>query len=38
MDFDPPNPSSDLGKLLLSSDRMEVMIQMAEAGRRRRRQ
>ena len=33
MDFDPLNPSSDLGKLLLSSDRMEVMIQMAEAGR-----
>ena len=33
IDFEPLTPSSALGQLLLSGDRMEVMIQMAEAGR-----
>ncbi len=33
IDFDPLSPTSELGKLLLSSNRMEVMIKMAEAGR-----
>jgi uncharacterized protein with von Willebrand factor type A (vWA) domain len=32
-DFAPLLPASDLGKLLLSGDRMETMIRMAEAGR-----
>ncbi len=33
IDFDPLAPSSELGKLLLSENRMELMIKMAEAGR-----
>ena len=33
IDFEPLNPTSVLGQLLLSGNRMEVMIQMAEAGR-----
>jgi uncharacterized protein with von Willebrand factor type A (vWA) domain len=33
LDFDPLEAQSELGKLLLSGDRMEVMIKMAEAGR-----
>ena len=33
IDFDPLDPSSELGQLLLSGDRMEVMIRMSEAGR-----
>ena len=33
IDFEPLEPTSDLGKLLLSGNRMEVLIQMAEAGR-----
>ncbi len=33
IDFEPLNPTSVLGQLLLSGNRMEIMIQMAEAGR-----
>ena len=33
LDLDPLEAQSELGKLLLSGDRMEVMIKMAEAGR-----
>ena len=33
IDFEQPAAQSELGKLLLSGDRMEVMIKMAEAGR-----
>jgi uncharacterized protein with von Willebrand factor type A (vWA) domain len=33
LDFEPLSPTSELGQLLLSGDRMEVMIKMAEAGR-----
>ena len=33
IDFEPLNPTSVLGQLLLSGNRMEAMIQMAEAGR-----
>lgn len=33
LDFEPLEAQSELGKLLLSGDRMEVMIKMAEAGR-----
>ena len=33
IDFEPLEPTSDLGQLLLSGNRTEVMIQMAEAGR-----
>lgn len=33
LDFDPLEAQSELGKLLLSGDRMEFMIKMAEAGR-----
>ena len=33
IDFEPLNPTSVLGQLLLSGNRMEVMIQMTEAGR-----
>ena len=33
IDFEPLSPTSVLGQLLLSGNRMEVMIQMAEAGR-----
>ena len=33
LDFDPLDPTSDLGQLLLSGNSMEVMIQMSEAGR-----
>ncbi len=33
LDFEPLSPSSELGQLLLSNNRMEVMIKMAEAGR-----
>ena len=33
IDFEPLDPSSELGKLLLSGNRMEAMIKMTEAGR-----
>jgi uncharacterized protein with von Willebrand factor type A (vWA) domain len=34
LDFDPLSPESDLGQLLLTKDRIEAMIKMAEAGRK----
>ena len=34
IDFQPLDPESELGKLLLSGNRMELMIKMAEAGRK----
>ncbi len=33
LDFDPIDPQSELGKLLMSGDRMQVMVKMVEAGR-----
>jgi len=33
LDFEPLSPTSELGKLLMSGNRMEILIKMTEAGR-----